>query len=171
MTAKRKPRGALARLEVLEDRHALRVEQIEAEKEAQTGAALSRLQDSTLSDLEAFTRAQDEGGPAWDAVRKAGAALEGPLSTHPAKENAEAWALALEDLPDGQPYPLPADPSSFAAYFHEEAGRCTDLLTHLEACEDLPAGVAREAGQAVARYARAVWLFDAALCEVLAGQP
>ncbi|AHX26510.1 hypothetical protein Deide_13058 [Deinococcus deserti VCD115] len=74
-------------------------------------------------------------------------------------------------MPDGQPYPVPSDLPSFAAYFIEEAGRCTELLAHLEVCEDLPDGVTREAGQAVARYARAVWLFDAALCEVLSGQP
>lgn len=124
----RAPRGKLARLEALEDRARERAEAVEAAKDEQTRRALGLLRSE---DLDALRERMDAGRARCEEIRHAARALEGPLSTHPAKEEAWAWALLLEDLPDGVPYPLPADPSGFAGYFEEEAGRCAELLARV----------------------------------------
>ncbi|MGY2895446.1 hypothetical protein [Deinococcus sp. UYEF24] len=163
---KGKARGTVARLEALEDRERERVAAVEAVKEEHAARALEDLEAADLSALYEHLDAQEAGGAWWAEVCRAGDALQGPPLEAPAGEVSRAWLRLLEDVPDGQPYPLP--PAGAAAYFEREAGQC-DAVKEGAAREALPEGVGLEAAQTAARWSAAWWRYEAACARAMLG--
>ncbi|WP_424951018.1 hypothetical protein [Deinococcus sp.] len=163
---KGKPRGTVARLEALEDRERERVAAVEAVKEEQAARALEALEAADMAALYEHLDAQEAGGAWWAEVCRAGDALHGGPLEDSAGEAARAWVRLLEDVPDGQPYPLP--PVGAAAYFEREAGQC-DAVKEGAAVEVLPEGVGLEAAQTAARWSAAWWRYEAACARAMPG--
>ncbi|ACO46240.1 hypothetical protein DEDE109153_01095 [Deinococcus deserti] len=161
MTTKKKVRGTLARLEVLEDRHAARVVKIEEQKTATLARALDLL---TGEDRAAFWECMDaqEDVALWARLRVMLAHLEDMPLDLPGAEEARVWARELADLPDGVPFPLPADTFLFAGYFEAEARRGEEMARAVP--------LSLEA-QSMSRWVTAQWRFEAAAVRVIGGQP
>lgn len=164
MTAKRKAGGKLARLERLEAAHAAHVEEVRAQNWAHIEAAESRLSGldrAAWRDSVAVLGRHREDREALARMTRACAHLgaDVPVS-HPAKEEAEAWATL--DVPDG--VPLLAPPADrvrdFVAYFEACGAWCDAEARRVPVSPDV---------QRVARWGAALWRFEARLCEVLAG--
>jgi len=160
-------RGKLARLAVLEDREAVRREEVRAVNWGHIERAEALLY---LADREAWKDSgrvleHGEDPDALERMRRACAHLpEGlPDVTHPAKEEAEAWADAALDVPDGAPLLLPPAErvEDFAGYFEAAASWCDLEARRVPLSPDV---------HRLARWGAALWRFDAALCRVLGGE-
>ncbi|MFC4426977.1 hypothetical protein [Deinococcus navajonensis] len=164
MTAKRKPRGSLARLDVLEEARALRAEEVRAANWAHIEAAEARLSArdrAAWQDAVAVTGGEDPD--ILDRMRKACAHLPTlPDLPHSAKEEAEAWGAVALERPDGEPLLCPpADRvPAFVAYFEVCAAWCDREAVRVPLSLDV---------QRLARWGAVLWRFEAALCEVLGG--
>ncbi|WP_407569108.1 hypothetical protein [Deinococcus altitudinis] len=135
-------------------------------KEDKATWAAERLARADWAALFEHLEAEEAGGAWWAEVCRAGAALHGEPLEDPAGEAAQAWLRLLEDVPDGQPYPLP--PVGAAAYFEREAGQC-DAVKEGAAVEVLPEGVGLEAAQTAARWSAAWWRYEAACARAMLG--
>lgn len=165
MTAKRKTRGTLARLEALEDRQAVRVEEVRARNWAHIEAAESRLcaADRVAWEDAAAVAERGEDPDTLARMTRACAHLgEDVPVTHPAKEEADAWAARAVEVPDGVPFVRPpADRvPGFVAYFEACAAWCDREARRVPLSPDV---------QRLARWGAALWRFEARLCEVLGG--
>lgn len=165
MTAKRKPRGTLARLEVLEDQHVARVEEVRARNWAHIEAAESRLcaADRVAWEDAAAVLERGEDPDALARMRAACAWLGEDLPvTHPAKEEAEAWAARADEVPDGVPFEPPRADAvpGVVAYFEARGAWCDREALRVPLSPDV---------HRLARWGAALWRFEARLCDVLAG--
>ncbi|MHA0040719.1 hypothetical protein [Deinococcus sp. PEB2-63] len=166
MTAKRKARGTVARLEALEGREAARREEVQARTWAQLEAARAQL---TPGDAAAYRDALGilEGGDVGGVLARLRVACahlgEGLPVEHPAKEDAEAWAELALSGPDGAPLtpPDPARVPAFVAYFEACGAWCDREAARVPLSPDV---------HRLARWGGALWRFDAALCAELGRQ-
>lgn len=165
MTVKGKTGGKLARLARLEEAHAAHVEEVRARNWAHLEAAESRL---CAADRAAWKDAADvlEHGADPDALarmHRACAHLGEDLPvTHPAKEEAEAWAEVALDVPEGAPLTRPpaGRMGDFVAYFEACAAYCDAQAARLPLSLDV---------QRLGRWGAALWRFEAVLCRELGG--
>ena len=157
--------GKVARMAALEDRSWARVAAVEEAKAEQWTRAAQRLPAADRAALHEYLDAEDAGGSWWAEVYRAADALAGLPLEDPAGEAARAWKQAIEDTPDGVPYPLP--PPGAAAYFEREAARCDTVKTDAPG-EVLPDGASLEAVQTAARWSAAGWRYEAAFALVVA---
>ncbi|WP_019586900.1 hypothetical protein [Deinococcus apachensis] len=159
-------RGKLARLQALEAREEARREDMRAANWAQIERVEGLLSPEDRSAWrDALATLEHDADPDSMArmVRACGWLPEDLPVTHPAKEDAEAWADMALDVPEGAP-PL-APP----------VGRVGDFVGYFEACA---AWCDREARRVplspdvhrLARWGRSLWHFEAALCRVLGGE-
>lgn len=138
MTAKRKPRGTLARLDVLEDTAATRREAVEAAKDAIWGRVFDGMTREDRQAVIALCDCQEENGEQWAEMERLSGGMTDPGPTDPVGKAAWAWQDAHINTPEGQPWPVPADPEAFAAYFDgeaakaDEAGACLPLAPLLQ---------------------------------------
>ncbi|WP_407543709.1 hypothetical protein Q0M94_27990 (plasmid) [Deinococcus radiomollis] len=154
-----KARGALARLEALENQARARVAAVEGEKTDTWANAALQLPAEQRSALHEHLNALENGGTRWAEVCRAAQALQGEPLEDSAGAAARAWSQALEDTPEGVLYPLP--PAGTAAYCELEAARCEAERLRL-AEYTWPEGVTLEALDTVARGSAAWWHYEAA---------
>lgn len=163
MTAKGKTGGKLARLARLEEAHAAHVEEVRAHNWAHLEAAESRLcaaDRAAYRDALAVLEHGAESGTE-DRMRRACAHLPEALPvTHPAKKEAEAWAEAVLDVPEGAPLARPpaGRVGDFVTYFEACAAYCDAQAVRLPLSPDV---------QRLGRWGAALWRFEAALCREL----
>lgn len=165
MTAKRKPRGVLARLDALEEARAAHVEEVSAGNWAVLQAAEGQLSAADRAAWDDAGRVLGERADpdALARIRRACAHLPDALPLqHLAKEDAGAWADVVLSVPEG--VPLLAPPAdrvlAFLAYFQACATWCDGEAVRVPLSPDV---------HRLARWGGALWRLDAALCAVLAG--
>ncbi|CAM3623427.1 hypothetical protein [Deinococcus frigens] len=154
MTAKRKARGTVSRLEALEDTAAQRQAAVETAKEETWARVFNRMARADVEAIAAGDDCQEQSGPQWAEVRRLMTLATGPRLPHPVSEAAWDWHARYTKTPEGQPWPVPADPSSFAAYFEAEAARADAVGTWYMLAPALLTG---------ARWMAAWWRLNAVL--------
>lgn len=147
-------RGTVARLAALEQRERERVAQVETRKEQQSTQAVQRL---APADRAAVFELMD-ADPAWVArIKRVWEVVQAdPL---PDGDAVRAWWDAVEDSPEGAPYP--AAPAGAVQYCEAEAARCDAAKREaLEPGAILPDGVSLPAFEACARWAAGLWRYS-----------
>lgn len=170
MTAKRRPRGTLARLDALEDREAARVEAVKSDNLARLSAARSRLSAADRIAWEDSARVMDEDTEPDTVTRIDRACAHLPPSVplgHAARVDADRWmdrVSAVLDAPGSAPLPaLPAEQvAAFLAYYDACAAWCDAEAVRVPLSPDV---------HRLARWGAALWRFDRNLCAVLGGRP
>lgn len=121
MTGKRKARGTVSRLEVLEETADQRRAAVEAAKEATWGRVFDRMSSADRQAIDAYCECQEEAGPEWAKVWRLLELATGPIPPTAVSEAALDWQSRLLNTPEGQLWPLPADPDAFTAHFKAAA--------------------------------------------------
>lgn len=166
MTAKRKTRGTVARLEALEGREAARREAVQAGNWAHLEAARAQLAPADVRayrDAVGALEAEGDAGGILARLRVACAHLgDGVPVEHPAKEDAEAWAELALNGPDGAPLtaPDPTRAADFVGYFEACGAWCDREARRVPLSPDV---------HRLARWGASLWRFEAALCRTLNG--